>query len=90
VALIDEIRQMTVISSRLRVVNLRSGDRQRHNGAMLSEPELWGMLAADGWSCGRRCAWLSSLCRSWVFIASIAGVVIVNPTEQKTRASSHI
>jgi len=32
------------------------------------------MLAADGWSRGRRCAWFSSLCS---FIASIAGVVIV-------------
>jgi hypothetical protein len=68
---------MTVISLGLRVVNLRSGARQCHIGAMLSEPELWGMLAADGWSRVGRCAWLSSLCRSWVFIASIAGVVIV-------------
>jgi hypothetical protein len=52
VAFIDEIRQMIVISLGLRVVNLRSGGRQRYKGAMLSEPELWGMLAADGWSRG--------------------------------------
>jgi hypothetical protein len=35
------------------------------------------MPAADGSSRGRRCAWLSSLCRSWVLILSIAGVVTV-------------
>jgi hypothetical protein len=33
--------------------------------------------AIGGWSCGRRCTWLSSLCRTWVLIASIAAVVIV-------------
>jgi len=76
VAFIDEIRQMSVISLGLRVVNLRSGGRQRHKGAMLSEPELWGLLAADGWSRSKRCAWLSSLCKSWGFIATIAGVII--------------
>jgi hypothetical protein len=48
VAFIDEIREMTVISLGLRVVNLRSSGRQRHKGTVLSEPELWGMLAADG------------------------------------------
>jgi hypothetical protein len=68
---------MTVISLGLCVVNLKSGGRQHHKGTMLSEPELWSVLAADGWSRRRRYAWLSSLCRSWVFIASIAGAVIV-------------
>ncbi len=46
-AFIDEIQEMTVINLGLRVVNLRSSRRRRHKGAMLSEPELWGMLAAD-------------------------------------------
>ncbi len=76
-AFIDESRQMIVISLGLRIVNLRCGGRQRHKGARLSELELWRVPAAGGWSRGRRCAWLSSLCRSWVLITSIAGVVIV-------------
>jgi hypothetical protein len=75
-AFIDESRQMTVISLGLCIVNLRCGGRQRHKGARLSELELWRVPAAGGWSRGRRCAWLSSLCRSWVLITSIAGVVM--------------
>jgi hypothetical protein len=35
------------------------------------------MPAADGSSRGRRCAWPSSLYRSWVLIVSITGVMIV-------------
>lgn len=34
------------------------------------------MLAADGWSRGRPCTRLSSLCRSCVFIASIAVIIV--------------
>ena len=39
--------------------------------------ELWGVLVADGWCHGRRYVWLSSLCRLWVLIVNIAGVMIV-------------
>jgi hypothetical protein len=39
--------------------------------------ELWGMLIADGWCHSRRYIWLSSLCRLWVLIVNIIGVVIV-------------
>jgi hypothetical protein len=74
VAIIDEGRRTSVISLGLRVVNLRCGGRWRLEWARLSEVELWGVPAVGGWSRGRRCA---SLCRSWVLIASIAGVVIV-------------
>jgi len=77
VAIIDGGRRTSVLSLGPRVVNLRCGGRQRHKGARLSEAELWGVSAAGGWSRGRRCAWLSSLCRSWVLIPSIAGIVIV-------------
>lgn len=76
-AIIDEGRRTSVISLGLLVVNLRCGGRQRHKGARLSEVELWGVPVAGGWSRGKRYASLSSLCRSWVLIASIAGVVIV-------------
>jgi hypothetical protein len=34
------------------------------------------VLVADGWCHGRRYAWLLSLCRLWVLIASIAGIII--------------
>ena len=77
VAIIDQNRRTSVIGLGLRVVNLRSSSRQRHKGARLSEAELWGVPAADGWSRGRCGAWLSSLGRSWVLIASITGIMIV-------------
>lgn len=32
---------------------------------------------ADGWRYGRRYTWLSSLCRSWVLVVSIAGIMVV-------------
>jgi hypothetical protein len=34
------------------------------------------VLMADGWCHGRRYAWLLSLCRLWVLIASIAGIIV--------------
>jgi hypothetical protein len=77
VATIDEGRWTSVISLRLRILNLRRGGRQRRNRGGLSDVELWGVPSAGGWSRGRRCASLSSLWRPWVLIASIAGVVIV-------------
>ena len=52
VAIIDESQR--TISLGLRVVNLTSGGRQRYKRTRLSEAELWGMPAADGWSRGRR------------------------------------
>lgn len=69
-AFIDEGRRMSVINLELRVVNLRCGSRQRHKGARLSEGELWGVPAAGGWSRGRHCALLSSLCRLCILIPS--------------------
>jgi hypothetical protein len=77
VATIDEGRRTSVIYLRLRVVNLRCGGRQRHKGARLSDVELWGVPLAGGWSRGRRCASLSSLCRSWFLVACIVCVEIV-------------
>jgi hypothetical protein len=76
-AIIDGGRWVFVINLRLRVVNLRCGVRQCHKGATLSDVELWGMSAGGSQSRGRRWAWLSSLCRSWVLVACIVGVVIV-------------
>ena len=35
------------------------------------------MFVGGGWSRSRRWAWLSSLCRLWVLVACIVGVVIV-------------
>jgi hypothetical protein len=35
------------------------------------------VLMADGWCYSRRYIWLSSLCRLWVLIINITGVVIV-------------
>ena len=75
-AIINESRQ-TSISLGLRVVNFRCGGRQRYKGARLSKAELWGMLVANGWCHGKRCAWLSSLYKSWVLVTCIASVVIV-------------
>jgi hypothetical protein len=74
VAIIDKDRRTSVISLGLRVVNLRYSDRWRLEWARLFEMELWGVPAVDNWSRGRRCA---SLYKSWVLIASIAGVMIV-------------
>jgi hypothetical protein len=76
-AIIDEGRRVFVINLRLHAVNLRCSGRQCHKGATLSDVELWGMFARGGWSRGRRWAWLSSLCRSWVLVACIIGVVII-------------
>jgi len=77
VAIFDEGRRKFVINLRLRVVNLRCGGRQCQEGATVSDVELWGMSTGGGWSRGRRWAWLSSLCRSWVLVTCIVGVVIV-------------
>jgi hypothetical protein len=35
------------------------------------------VLVADGWCYGRCYEWLSPLCRAWVLVVSIAGVMIV-------------
>jgi hypothetical protein len=77
VAISDESRRTSIISLGLRVVNLRCGGRQRFKGARLSEAELCGVPVADGFRRGRRCARLLSLCRSWILIVIMAGVVIV-------------
>lgn len=47
-AIIDEGRQKFIIDIKLRIVNLRYGGRQCHQGARLSDVELRGMPLGGG------------------------------------------
>lgn len=76
-AIIDKDRQVFVINPRLRVVNLRCSGQQYYKGAILSDIELWDISAGGDWSRGRHWVWLSLLCRSWVLVTCIVGIVII-------------